>query len=427
MKHLIIDVNMWGKLIGKLQWNSDLESAVFDYVPQFRNSGIEIAPIMMPLNSAGPYYFNENKGECFKALPGLIADSLPDKFGSMLVDEWYQANKYHGTPTPLDRLCYVGKRGMGALEFAPAEPIETEETSEKIYVNKLTELAKQVLNDREFFRANINNSDGNAREILKIGTSAGGAKPKAIIAYNENTREVRSGQINAPEGYTYWLLKFDGVAENSKIKENPIGIGAIEYAYYLMAKESGINISESRLLEDREYRHFMTKRFDRKDNGEKIHIQTLAAIAHYDRDLPHSYEQAFSVMRALNLSIDEQKEFYRRMVFNVVSRNHDDHTKNHSFMMDKTGKWSLAPAYDLCYSYSTSSKWISTHQMSINGKRENFSKDDIYDMGIKMEIPEHKEILEKVTDVVASWRTFANKAGVRAEYIDQIEKHLLLL
>lgn len=426
MKNIVVDVKLWGKKIGKLSWNEEWNTAIFDYEPAFRGSGIELAPLMMPLNSAGPYYFSSNKGECFKALPGLIADSLPDKFGTKLIDEWYKSNNYSGEPSPLDRLCYVGERGMGALEFFPSEDIGSDESSKIIYIDRLTDFAKQVLNDRESFRANIYNSDESAREILRIGTSAGGAKPKAIIAYNEKTKEVRSGQVKAPKGFGYWLLKFDGVEKDSKIRENPIGIGSIEYAYYLMAKDSGINISESQLLEDREYRHFMTRRFDRSEDGEKIHIQTLAAIAHFDRDLPHSYEQAFSVMRALNLSAEEQTEFYRRMVFNVVARNHDDHTKNHSFMMDKKGVWRLAPAYDLCYSYSTSSRWISSHQMSINGKREDFSLEDLYKVAEKNEISGYKEIINKIIDIVSNWKTYADKVGVRKEYKEEIYNNLIL-
>lgn len=426
MKTPVVEVLMWGKPIGLLSWNNELDIAVFEYNTTFSGSGIEVSPIMMPLSQDRKYYFTTNKGNCFKGLPGLIADSLPDDFGSRLIDEWFAVHNENGHPTPLDRLCYVGKRGMGALEFKPSTKIDENTISDKLYISELTELARQVLNDREGFQTKIKEADTGVRELLKIGTSAGGAKPKAIIAYNEKTGDIRSGQVDTLEGYGYWLVKFDGVAEKQKIRENPKGIGAIEYAYYLMALDCDISMSESRLMNDGEYRHFMTRRFDRSETGEKLHTQTLAALAHFDRDLPHSYEEAFSVMRLMGLSIKEQKEFYTRMVFNVIARNNDDHTKNHSFIMNKSGEWRLAPAYDLCYNYSASSRWISMHQLSLNGKREGFTVEDLLSVGIKMEIPEPQRIIEKVNDVVAGWDDYAKKADVPAKYIETIKKNLWL-
>ena len=361
MNELIVDVTLWGKSVGSLYWEKEAGAAVFDYERKFLRSGLDISPIVMPLDrySGEPYQFLSNRNNCFKGLPGLFADSLPDAFGNQIIDEWFASRGLSGEEiTPLDRLCYVGKRAMGALEFEPSQEIEGFGESSIIHVQELTNLAKAVFTDRENFRTRLNQSDKKILDMLKVGTSAGGAKPKAIIAYNNATGEVRSGQVQAPEGFGYWLLKFDGgtYSEHSEITDNPQGIGNIEYAYYLMAKDCGIEMTECRLLPEGDSHHFMTKRFDRTETGEKIHVQTLAGIAHYDRDQRHSYEEAFRVMRAMRLSYPQQEQLYRRMVFNVMSRNHDDHTKNYSFLMDKDGSWSLAPAYDLCYSYTTGGK-----------------------------------------------------------------------
>ena len=289
MNELIVDINLWGKIVGVLLWDRNKELASFEYDRKFLNSGLELSPILMPLkNSDGVVYqFPQNRNHCFKALPGLVADSLPDAFGNQIINEWFASR---GLPdreiTPLDRLCYVGKRAMGALEFEPSGSIPGLNTSTRLYIDELTELSAEIFRHREVFQSRLLSRDKKILDILKVGTSAGGAKPKAIIAYNELTNEVRSGQVTAPEGFTYWLLKFDGgvYEEHSHITDNPKGIGNIEYAYYLMAKDAGIDMTECRLLQESGSCHFMTKRFDRTDTGEKLHVQPLAGIAHFDRD-----------------------------------------------------------------------------------------------------------------------------------------------
>ncbi|NDV83394.1 type II toxin-antitoxin system HipA family toxin [Bacteroides sp. 51] len=432
MEDLIVDVSLWGKNVGVLLWDQNRDIASFEFENKFIRSGLDLSPIVMPLKTAAGmvYQFPENKSNCFKGLPGLIADSLPDAFGNQIINEWFASR---GLPddqvTPLDRLCYVGRRAMGALEFRPAKSIPGLNDSTQLHISELTELASEVFRNREEFQSKLLNQDKKILDILKVGTSAGGAKPKAIIAYNELTNEVRSGQVAAPDGFTYWLLKFDGgvYEEHAHITNNPQGIGNIEYAYYLMAKDAGIDMTECRLLPEGDNCHFMTKRFDRMNNGEKLHMQTLAGIAHFDRDQRHSYEQAFRVMRQLQLPYPQHEDFFRRMVFNVVTRNHDDHTKNHSFLMDQSGRWSLAPAYDLCYSYNPAGTWTKRHQMSINSKQDRFTFEDLQKVAEKMGIKKGKEIIEKVVDSASKWDGFAKGAGVKAIHASQIRENLLLL
>lgn len=432
MNELIVDVKIWGKSVGSLYWERDSEAAVFDYEKKFLRSGLDISPIVMPLGTYNgePYQFLANRNKCFKGLPGLFADSLPDAFGNQIINEWFASRGLSGEEiTPMDRLCYVGKRAMGALEFEPSQEIEGFGESSIIHVQELANLAKSIFTDREAFHAHLNQADKKILDILKVGTSAGGAKPKAIIAYNDMNGEVRSGQVQAPEGFGYWLLKFDGgtYSEHSEITNNPQGIGNIEYAYYLMAKDCGIDMMECRLLPEGDSNHFMTKRFDRTETGEKIHVQTLAGIAHYDRDQRHSYEEAFRIMRKMRLNYPEQEQLYRRMVFNVMSRNHDDHTKNFSFLMDKNGKWSLAPAYDLCYSYTPSGKWTNRHQLSLNGKQDNFTYKDLITVAVNMGIRNSKQIIEQVRETVSHWKDYAKEGGVKEIHSQIINDNLLLL
>lgn len=432
MDNLIVDVKIWNRLVGSIFWDNEKGVANFEYDPKFLNSGLELSPIIMPLkNSSGRVYqFLENRNNCFHGLPGLLADALPDAFGNQIINEWFATQGLLDTEiTPLDRLCYVGKRAMGALEFEPTKNIKGLDTSSLIHINEITNLAENIFRNRAEFQNKLLNQDKKILDILKIGTSAGGAKPKAIIAYNELTNEVRSGQVKAPEGFSYWLLKFDGgtFEEHSRITDNPKGIGNIEYAYYLMARDAGIDIMESKLLSEGDSNHFMTKRFDRTATGDKLHIQTLAGIAHFDRDQRHSYEQAFRIMRTMNLPYPQQEEFFRRMVFNVVARNHDDHTKNHSFIMDKSGNWNIAPAYDICYSYTPGGRWTNRHQMSINSKVDNFTFEDMIRVAEKMDIRNSREIIEKVVDTVSKWSDFAKDAGVRENHIQEINTNLLLL
>lgn len=430
MDDLIVDINIWGTNVGALVWDAEFEAASFQYDDTFLRSGLDLSPVIMPLRNSGGvvYRFLQNRNTCFKGLPGLIADSLPDTFGNQIINEWFASRGFSEKQiTPLERLCYVGKRAMGALEFEPSKSIPELNHSTRIHIDELIALATEVFSNRMAFQNKLLLQDTGIFDILKVGTSAGGAKPKAIIAYNESTHEVRSGQVPAPQGFTYWLLKFDGgiYEEHAHITDNPKGIGAIEYAYYLMAKDAGIDMMECRLFSEGESRHFMTKRFDRTESGEKLHIQTLAGMAHYDRDQRHAYEQAFRLMRQMQLPYIQQEEFYRRMVFNVVSRNHDDHTKNHSFVMDRFGSWRLAPAYDLCYSYNPHGRWTNRHQMSINGKQDEFTRDDLVEVAERMGIKRGKEIIEKVIDTVSEWEKFAKEAGVTLSHTKEIKSNLL--
>jgi serine/threonine-protein kinase HipA len=432
MDDLIVDINIWGNNVGALIWDRNNEAASFQYDDKFLRSGLDVSPVIMPVrNSAGMVYqFLQNRNNCFKGLPGLVSDSLPDAFGSRIINEWFASRGLSDEQiTPLDRLCYVGKRAMGALEFQPSKAIPGLDQSARIHIDELTELAAEVFWNRAAFQRKLLNQDQKILDILRVGTSAGGAKPKAIIAYSESTGEVRSGQVTAPEGFTYWLLKFDGgvYEEHAQITDNPKGIGNIEYAYYLMAKAAGIEMMECRLLHEGDSSHFMTKRFDRTDSGEKLHIQTLAGIAHYDRDQRYAYEQAFRLMRQMQLPYIQQEEFYRRMVFNVVARNHDDHTKNHSFIMDRSGQWRLAPAYDLCYSYNPQGRWTNRHQMSINAKQDGFTFEDLETVAGRMGIKRGREIIERVVDTVSAWDQFAQKSGVKASHAKEIKSNLLLL
>ena len=316
---------------------------------------------------------------------------------------------------------------MGAMEFEPNKASALLNESTEIYIDELTRLAEDIFTKRESFQERMFQEDKTILDILRVGTSAGGAKPKAIIAYNEQTNEVRSGQVKAPDGFGYWLLKFDGVtySEHGSIMENPMGIGNVEYAYYKMAQACGIDMAECRLLDEGDHHHFMTRRFDRTDDGEKIHMQTVAGLAHLDRDQRHSYEEVFGIVRKMNLPMEASQQLYRRMVFNVMARNNDDHTKNFSFLMDPQGQWRLAPAYDLCYSYKPGGRWIGQHQLSLNGKQDNFTRQDLLTVGEKMGIRRCGEIIEEVTDAVSRWQIIAKECGVRESHLVEIEKNLL--
>ncbi len=371
------------------------------------------------------FTFPELRSKTFNGLPGLIADALPDDYGNSVIDEWFAAKGKNSDVTPLDRLCYIGKRGMGALEFEPANHNDQLDQSSLIELEELVVLAQDILDKRTSFKADLAENNETLIDILRVGTSAGGAKPKVIIALNDKTKEVRSGQVKAPDDFTYWLLKFDGV-EGGKIKENPLGFGRIEYTYYQMAIDCDIQMMESRLMEEGKQAHFLTKRFDRTDSGEKLLTQTFCGLAHYDRDNRHSYEQLFATMRRLNLNYADIEQMYRRMVFNVVARNHDDHTKNHSFIMDKSGEWALSPAYDLCYSYSPSGQWTNKHQMSVAGKREGFVKADLLKVGEDQGINNPLRIVEQTVDVVSRWPEYAVRNEVNVDFSRQIYENLRL-
>ena len=376
---MIAEVQLWGRTIGAVSLDAGREVAAFQYDPEFAKSGIEISPLVMPL-AERVYEFPALPRNTFHGLPGLLADSLPDKFGNALIDAWLATQGR--TPDSfgaVERLCYTGSRGMGALEFAPALGPK-QRTATPVAIDALVRLASEVLTHRNNLQGHFHEvgKERALRDIVQVGTSAGGARAKAVIAWNPATNEVRYGQIAAGEGtvgFEYWLLKFDCVSGNKdKELDDPTGYGAIEYAYYLMAKAAGITMSECRLLEENGRRHFMTRRFDRLASGEKLHMQTLCAMAHFDfkQAGAYSYEQALLTIRQLNLPMAAVEEQFRRMVFNIVARNQHDHVKNIAFLMNKRGGWALAPAYDMTYRYNTAGAWTATHQMTMNGKRDGF-------------------------------------------------------
>lgn len=425
----LAEINLWGSRIGAVSLDEQRPYASFEYDPAFLESGIQVSPLTMPLASR-VYSFPGLRLETFHGLPGLLADSLPDKFGNALIDAWLATQgRTPASFNAVERLCYIGARGMGALEFVPALGPGPNE-SVKIQVDALVELASQILSQRLDLAASFRD-DGERRRslqtILRVGTSAGGARAKAVIAWNPRTNEVRSGQVPAGAGFEYWLLKFDGVAGNQdKELEDPKGYGVIEYAYSHMARAAGIALTETRLLEEHGRRHFMIKRFDRLADGEKLHMQSLAALAHYDFNQPaaYSYEQAFLAMRQLKLSAADIEQQYRRMVFNIVARNQDDHVKNIAFLMDRQGEWSLSPAFDVTYSFNPAGHWTAQHQMSMNGKRDGFALEDFQHCanvaGLKRGAG--KKIVGEVTDVIAEWPKFADEAGVPAETTSQIAR-----
>ena len=425
---MIAKVQLWGRTIGAVSMGEGRDHAAFQYDPAFAGSGIELSPLTMPL-SGQVHEFPALARNTFHGLPGLLADSLPDKFGNALINAWLATQGR--TPESfgaVERLCYTGTRGMGALEFAPGVGPKPRKAT-KVEIDALVRLASEVLTNRRELKTNFSRA---AREkalgdILRVGTSAGGARAKAVIAWNRATNEVRSGQIVAGDGFDYWLLKFDGVAGNQdKELEDPKGYGAIEYAYHLMAKAAGITMSECRLLEENNRRHFMSRRFDRLAGGEKLHMQSLGALAHFDFNLAgaHAYEQALLTIRRLHLPMAAVEEQFRRMAFNVVARNQDDHVKNIAFLMDKQGRWSLAPAFDVTYSYNPAGSWTATHQMTLNGKRDGFTLEDFTACAkaALMKRGRAAAILGEVQAAVARWPEFASLAQVDADWRKKIRK-----
>lgn len=419
----LANIKIWDNIVGYLLWREETETATFEYAPEFKRLGLDLSPIEMPISQQRVFAFSNISKETFLGLPGLFADSLPDAYGKALLDRWLASNGRHFA-NPVERLCYQGKRSMGALEFEPAQN-DYLETSSNIEIDSLVATAREVLNQKEAFSTNMSDTKEALINIIKVGTSAGGQRAKAIIAYNDETKEVRSGQIEAPEGFEHWLLKLDGVT-NSELGD-PQHYGKIEYVYYLMAKEAGIEMSECRLLEENGRAHFMTKRFDRQKNH-KIHMQTLCGIAHYDYKMlrAYSYEQAFQVMRRLRLPYNQAEEMYRRMVFNVIARNQDDHTKNISFLMNRSGKWSLSPAYDVSWAYNPQGNWTSKHQMSINNKWDEITRADLIATAKNMNIKRPEIIIEQVIDSVNLWYKFAKDYDIPNDTIKQIGDTLQL-
>ena len=427
-------VILWGRRIAAVSIAAGEPYATFEYDPAFVSSGIQLAPVRMPLRTE-PYRFAGLPQDAFNGLPGMLADSLPDRWGTALVNAWLAAQgRDQSSFDVVERLCYVGTRGVGALEFEPArEPARGED--EDLHLDALVRLAGEVLVQRSTFVAELaaDPQEEAMRAILAVGTSAGGARPKAIIAYNQATGQVRSGQVEAGDGFRHWLLKFDGVAQaGDHGLADPQGWCAIEYAYSLMARSAGVEMSECRLLAEHGRRHFMTRRFDRPDDGGKLHMQTVGALEHVSYNEPgsYSYEQALLLVRRLGLGTRAVEQLFRRMVFNVVARNQDDHVKNIAFLMDRQGEWSLAPAYDVTWAWAPGNPWLDSHQMSINAKRDNFTLADLREVarlgGLKQGRAE--AVLAEVSEAVSRWRQIAAENGVSDALAEQIaDSHRLAL
>ncbi len=421
----VANISLWGQSVGAVAWDAERGYASFEFEPEFLKSGLDVAPLMMPLDDVAVgeiFQFPSLSRETFSGLPGMLADALPDKFGNAIIDAWLARNgRRSGDFTPVERLCYTGSRGMGALEFAP--PFNNKiEQAVPVEIAELMALAQEVTNTRGRLDTQLGGSGQDAMlDILRVGTSAGGARAKAIIAINADGR-VLSGQSEIPPGYDHWLLKFDGVSDLELGKTE--GYGRIEYAYHLMATAAGIEMSECRLLKENGRAHFMTRRFDRPD-GRKLHMQSLCGIAHYDFNMAGSYgyEQAFQVMRRLRLSKAEALQQYRRMLFNVLARNQDDHSKNIAFLMAPDGQWRLSPAFDVTYAHNPKGTWTNHHQMTINGKRDHFTVGDLLAVGQSIGVSKPNEIYEEVRDAVARWPAFAQQAGVGEDRMNEILGH----
>ena len=421
------NVILWGRRIGAVSWDETRALGIFQYDPAFVRADIEVAPLTMPTREI-PYEFPALRRESFRGLPGMLADALPDRFGNRLIDAWLaETGKNPADFNPVDRLCYIGRRGVGALEFEPALRRRTRQ--KKLEVSRLVDLANRALDERANLAGRLDGeNDAEALEdILSVGTSAGGARAKAVLAWNPKTGEFRSGQLEADAGFEHWLLKFDGVSNSSDTElADPEGFGKTEYAYASMARAAGITMSECRLHHEDGRSHFMTKRFDRDDSGRKFHMQSLGAMRHFDYNDPsaYSYEQAVMTIRDLALGMAAVEEQFRRAVFNVIARNQDDHVKNISFLMDQSGRWSLSPAYDLGYAYNPQGTWTRDHQMSLAGRRNGFERDDILDFARAIGVKKRKalEILDEVSTSVRYWSQHAEAAGVVPRDLERIEK-----
>ena len=415
----VASVILWGRTIGAVSWDSDRDLGSFEYASPFQTAGIEVAPLTMPARP-GIFSFPALSRETFKGLPGLLADSLPDKFGNRVIDAWLaRQGRGRESMNPVERLCYTGTRGMGALEFQPEADFR-KAAGRAVDIESLVSLSQTILQEREQLDGRLHGDaqDEEAlRDILRVGTSAGGARAKAVLAWNPKTGEFRSGQVKTEDGFEHWLMKFDGVGGN-KDKElaDPLGFGRLEYACYLMARDAGITMADCRLHEEGGRAHFMTKRFDRDAKGRKLHMQSLTAMRHFDFNMPraYSYEQAIETCRLLGLPRADLDQQVRRAMFNIIIRNQDDHTKNIAYLMDRGGKWRLSPAFDVAYAYNPDGSWTSQHQMSTNGKTDGFTKEDLFAFARFADIKKQaaEKMLDEILSVVRRWEVYVAKAGV---------------
>jgi len=428
-------VKIWDEIVGAVAWDENAQLASFEYAEDFLRKQWDLSPIHMPLEQGARIYnFPElrparnSEYDTFKGLPGLLADVLPDKYGNQLINIWLaQQGRPPASMNPVEQLCFIGERGMGALEFEPAQ-LTSRKTSYKVEVSNLVEISREMLAKREDFVTDLSEDEAKATlDILKLGTSAGGARPKAVIAYNQKTGEVRSGQAKAPKGFEQYLIKLDGVSDVQL--GDTQGYGRVEMAYHLMAIDCGVEMMPCQLLEENGRAHFMTKRYDRQGSKTKHHAQTWCALQHYDFNEINSfaYEQLFQTMRALALDYKAAVQMFRRMTFNVIARNCDDHTKNFSFLLKQDEDWSLAPAYDICHAYRPDSYWVSQHALSVNGKRKGISKDDLLAVAKSMNIKRAKAIIVEINEKVGNWNDYAEEAKVDAQKRDAITETLVLL
>ncbi|ELC9573175.1 type II toxin-antitoxin system HipA family toxin [Vibrio vulnificus] len=437
----VITITYQDDLVGAVSFDTEKGLGSFEYDPSFVKKGVELSPIKMPLSNR-IYRFPELDFNTFKGLPGLIADSLPDDFGNAVLNAWVASQgRSPSDITPLQRLQYTGKRGMGALEYAPATKLRSLNASQQVEIQSLVSIAQEILDSRGNFEVELKQNGQDDREammsLLSVGMSAGGARPKAVLAFNEDFTQVRSGQTNVPSGFTHYLMKFDGVSEHNKNQEtfgDPLGYGAMEFVYHLMANKCGVDMMPCRLLHEGNRRHFITQRFDRIKNS-KVHVQTLNGLAHIDYKKPgsFSYAELFGIARQLKLSAVDAEQLFKRMTFNIIARNHDDHSKNFAFMLTqdrlKKDKWSLAPAYDLAYSYKPGSKWVNSHWMSLNGKRDNFTRSDFYSLERLSPIFNKRkidDIIDTTIEHVSTWRQLAEEWDVPKTLIDEIQENLRL-
>lgn len=424
-------INIWNKRAGAIAWNSETGLGSFEYDAAFLKNNWDLAPVKMPIEGAERriFTFPELRDTTtFKGLPGLLADILPDKYGNAIINAWLaRQGRPSNSLNPVEMLCFIGNRGMGALEFEPVRP-KTNNSVSKIEIGSLIEVAEGILSGRKDFSTNLTRDEEKALlDILKIGTSAGGARAKAVIAYNSGSREVLSGQTDAPKGFTHWLIKFDGVTDTQFGASS--GYGRVEMAYHLMALDAGIEMTQCKLLEENGRAHFMTRRFDRKPGKGKLHVQSFCALQHYDFNEVslYSYEQLFETMRLLGLPYPQAEQLYRRMVFNVMGRNCDDHTRNFAFVMDKKGKWKLSPAYDVCHAYRPGSEWVSQHALSVNGKRKNINKGDLLEVAKQMNVKKAKDITGQISGIIGNWEIYADKVAVDPQLKRAIGKTLIVL
>lgn len=418
----VVEVRVWGKAAGAVAFDPTLDHYVFEYQPTFLRSGIELAPLTMPLASGHePFVFPHLPERTYRRLPGLLADALPDDFGNALIDAWMaRAGVAQANITSLDRLAYMGTRALGALEFKPARGPRATKTSTAIELSALVESARQAVQGQLDTDAH---AEAALAQIIQVGTSAGGARAKAVVSWNPTTHEIRAGQFDVPAGFEHWLIKFDGVGGDERLGVSQ-DYGRIEYAYHLMAVAAGIDMSTCRLLEENGRAHFMTRRFDRDGNA-KHHLQTLCGLAHLDyrQKATHDVSQLLGVIERLSLGYAAQEQAFRRVAFNVMAANCDDHTKNVSFLLREGGAWALAPAYDITHAYNPTGEWTYQHLMAVNGRFADISRDDLLVVADRAGVGTAARVLQEVAAAVASWPDFAAHAGVNPAEVTRITTH----